>query len=223
MGILNLRIKERSSFLADSLSPVSMNANAVSPPENPIHNEMTPFHSHFQGVMEMYAAPESVAEYLDHHEEWFPRSAKPMHVKPIGTTGYALILGRFGALGFELEPKIGLDLLPQDHGVYRINTIPVPDYVPFGYDVDFQAQLALLEAKPQPDVPVSQMTNASWTLDLTVWVQFPSFIHILPQKFVQQTGDALLEQIVRQISRRLTRKVQEDFHLSRGLPVPKML
>ena len=199
-----------------------MNANATNSPETPLHDQMTPFHSHFQGVMEMYATPEVVAEYLDHHEQWFPRSAKPMQVKPIGKTGYALILGRFGALGFELEPKIGLDLLPQDHGVYRINTIPVPGYVPFGYDVDFQAQLSLLGAPVQADIPIPQMTNASWTLDLTVWVQFPSFIHLLPEKFVQQTGDAVLEQIVRQISRRLTRKVQEDFHLSRGLPVPKM-
>ncbi|MEY2977267.1 MAG: hypothetical protein RLZZ435_1406 [Cyanobacteriota bacterium] len=210
------------NFVADSTSINTLN-DAEKPPEPPLHDQMTPFHSHFRGVMEMYAPTEAVAEYLDRHEEWFPRSAKPMQVKPIGKTGYALILGRFGALGFELEPKIGLDLLPQDHGVYRINTIPVPDYVPFGYDVDFQAQLSLLPGTPQAHIPVQQMTNADWTLDLTVWVQFPSFIHLLPQKFVQQTGDALLEQIVRQISRRLTRKVQEDFHLNRGLPVPKML
>lgn len=183
--------------------------------------EMTSFRSHFQGVMDMYAEPAIVAHYLDIHEEWFPRCAKPMQVKAIGKTGYALILGRFGALGYELEPKIGLDLLPQTEGVYCIRTIPVPDYVPFGYEVDFEAELALMPSNPQPHLSVETITLARWSLELTVRVQFPSFIRLLPPKFVQQTGEAVLQQIVRQISRRLTYKVQEDFHLSRGLPVPK--
>jgi hypothetical protein len=37
---------------------------------------------------------------------------------------------------------------------------------------------------------------------------------------VQSTGDRLLNQIVRQVSRRLTRKVQEDFHQSLGIELP---
>ncbi len=184
-------------------------------------SEMTSFNSHFQGVMDMYAEPAIVSRYLDIHEEWFPRCAKPMQVKAIGKTGYALILGRFGALGYELEPKIGLDLLPQTAGVYRIRTIPVPDYVPFGYEVDFEAELALVPGESQPSLSIESITVARWSLDLTVRVQFPSFIRLFPPKVVQQTGEAVLQQIVRQISRRLTYKVQEDFHLSRGLPVPK--
>lgn len=201
------------------------------PIAHPPHSQdtMTTFHSHFEDVMEMYAPPDVVSTYLDAHEEWFPRSAKPMKVNAIGTTGYALSLGRFGALGYELEPKIGLNLMPQDHGVYRICTIPVPGYVPQGYDVDFQAELALVESphalessspSGQPDA-IRGMTRAEWFLDLTVRVQFPAFIHLLPDSLVRQTGEALLQQIVRQISRRLTHKVQEDFHISRGLPVPK--
>ena len=193
--------------------------NPIPSPEQP-HAEMTAFHSHFQGVMDMYASTAIVAHYLDIHEEWFPRCAKPMEVKAIGKTGYALILGRFGALGYELEPKIGLDLLPQDEGVYRIRTIPVPGYVPFGYEVDFEAELALVPSDPHPGVFIEAMTLARWSLDLTVRVQFPGFIRLFPEKFVRQTGDAVLQQIVRQISRRLTYKVQEDFHQSRGLPVP---
>ncbi|WP_425461531.1 DUF1997 domain-containing protein, partial [Hyella patelloides] len=37
---------------------------------------------------------------------------------------------------------------------------------------------------------------------------------------MQNTGDRLLAQIVRQISPRLTYKVQQDFHSSKGLPIP---
>jgi len=37
---------------------------------------------------------------------------------------------------------------------------------------------------------------------------------------VQSSGDHLLRQIVRQVSRRLTWKVQEDFHSQAGLKCP---
>jgi len=54
-----------------------------------------------------------------------------------------------------------------------------------------------------------------------VMVQFPRFIHALPMSLIETTGDRLLNQIVRQVSRRLTHKVQEDFHTSANLPFPK--
>ena len=43
---------------------------------------------------------------------------------------------------------------------------------------------------------------------------------LLPESLVQTSGDHLLRQIVRQISRRLTWKVQEDFHASHGMECP---
>jgi hypothetical protein len=45
-------------------------------------------------------------------------------------------------------------------------------------------------------------------------------ITMLPDNLVQSSGDHLLKQIVRQISRRLTWKVQEDFHASHDLSCP---
>ena len=51
-----------------------------------------------------------------------------------------------------------------------------------------------------------------WTLDLGVAIHFPKFIYRLPHKLIQYTGDKVLTQIVRQVSKRLTAKVQEDFH-----------
>jgi hypothetical protein len=181
--------------------------------------------------MEMYADAVTVANYLDGHRTWFPRCAQPMATEAIGKNGYAVTIGRFGSFGYEVEPKIGLDLLPQDHGIYRIATIPVPDYRPPGYDVDFQAALQLVEAAPdaaiisafqrsQASLP-NQITRVEWELDLKVTIQFPRFIQALPKSLVQSTGDKLLNQIVRQVSRRLTLKVQEDFHVTAGVPFPK--
>ena len=43
-----------------------------------------------------------------------------MAVEDIGTNSYAITVGRFGNFGFEVEPKIGLELLPQATRVYRI-------------------------------------------------------------------------------------------------------
>jgi hypothetical protein len=63
-------------------------------------------------------------------------------------------------------------------------------------------------------------TLVRWELDLAVWIRLPGMITLLPEGLVQTSGDRLLRQIVRQISRRLTWKVQEDFHASHGIPCP---
>jgi hypothetical protein len=79
--------------------------------------------------------------------------------------------------------------------------------------------MELVEAAPS-NQDLGKITKVEWQLDLAVYVQFPKFIQRLPKSMVQSTGDRLLNQIVRQVSRRLTYKVQEDFHKSLGLPFP---
>jgi Protein of unknown function (DUF1997) len=172
--------------------------------------DLVHFHSHFVGAMELKADPEKVARYLDVHQGWFCRCAHPMTVESVGEHGYLLTIGRYGSFGFEVEPKIGLHLLPPDEkGVYRIETIPGLSEEQ-GYQVDFRAALELVEQNetPQPS------THVEWTLDLDVALMFPKFIRRLPHGLIQGTGDRLLTQIVRQVSRRLTAKVQDDFHAS---------
>lgn len=173
--------------------------------------------SQFADVMEMGAPADQVAAYLDRHEGWFRRCAAPMSVEPLGCNGYRLTLGRFGNFGFEVEPTIALELLPQSAGIYRILTVP-PSGEISGlerlYDVEFNAALELDEAAE------SEVTLVRWQLDLTVWIRLPGVITLLPDQLVQTSGEHLLRQIVRQISRRLTWKVQEDFHASHELPCP---
>lgn len=176
------------------------------------------FEGQYIGQMEMAARIDTVAQYLDRHQDWFQRCAQPMQVDPIEMNGYALVIGQFGALGYEVEPKIGLHLLPQTDGVYRIETIPIPDYTATGYEVDFNAALALTEPSILESDPVS--TQVDWTLNLAVKIHVPRFIYALPQSLVKASGDKLLNQVVRQVSKRLTRKVQEDFHQTLALPLP---
>jgi hypothetical protein len=195
--------------------------------------EPTRFQGRFQDSMEMYAEAERVAAYLDAHQDWFSRCAHPMKVEPIGRNAYTLVIGSFGAFGYDVEPKVGLELLPQEDGVYRIHTVPVPDYVTPGYEVDFQAAQSFVEVPVSDDyfqeqerhggeLPIA-MTRVDWVLDLSVAMYFPKFIQKLPQSLIQSTGDRILHQVVRQVSRRLTHKVQEDFHTSMGIPMPKKL
>jgi hypothetical protein len=180
--------------------------------------EPTYFHGYYTSHMDMYAKAGTVATYLDAHQDWFRRCAHPMKAESLGANGYALTIGRFGSFGYEVEPKIGLDLLPQDQGIYRIQTIPIPDYEPQGYEVDFRAAMHLVEADDPAAVAATDLTRVEWDLNLEVAIQFPRFIQKLPKSLVQSTGDRLLNQIVRQVSRRLTRKVQEDFHSSLNIP-----
>jgi len=188
--------------------------------------------SSFADLMEMRAPAAVVGAYLDRHEGWFRRCAAPMAVDPLGAAGYVLTLGRFGNFGFEVEPTIGLELLPQQEGVYRIHTAPVPEAdaaLAALYEVDFNASLRLDDADAAHDAgeisaeEVDQLmahTLVRWQLDLSVWIRLPAMITILPEPLVRSSGDHLLRQIVRQISRRLTWKVQEDFHASHGIPCP---
>jgi hypothetical protein len=218
----------RPSGIDSGLLPAAMLRDDRSKPDvaeelAPPVSSATRFRNHFVDSMEMYADAPTVAAYLDDHADWFHRCALPMRAEPLGNNGYVLTIGKFGNLGYEIEPKIGLHLLPGEHegghDIYRIETIEVPDYTPPGYVVDFRAAMELVEQEPDADRPA--LTHVQWQLDLTVDIQFPKFIQALPVGLVQRTGEIMLEQIVRQASRRLTHKVQEDFHSTRKIEMPK--
>ena len=165
--------------------------------------------------MEMYSRADRVSSYLDRHEGWFRRCAEPMTAEPLGENGYILTVGRFGALGYYVTPKIGLELVPQRDRVYRIETIPIPDYTPPGYEVCFQAEQTLVELPTDASSDLD-ITRVEWELDLRVGVYFPKFVRALPSQLVTTTGQSLLVGIVKQVSRLLTHKVQEDFHSHQG-------
>ena len=179
------------------------------------------YQAHFSDRMEMRSDPGTVATYLDQHEGWFCRCASPMEVEALDPQAYALTLGHFGNFGFEVEPTIGLRLLPRQERSYRIETVALPELDPAlskMYDVDFQAKLCLVDNSENKSEHAQ--TWVSWTLDLTVWITLPHVITMLPNGLVQSSGDHLLRQIVRQISRKLTWKVQEDFHATHSLACP---
>ena len=186
------------------------------------------YRSTFSDQMEMLAPTSVVADYLDHHEDWFERCAAPMQVQAVDRQSYGLTLGRFGNFGFEVEPTIGLRLLPEEQLVYRIETIDLHEQGPAGdtaalndhYEVDFRARMALKPWASSDSTDAAMATAVSWDLDLAVWIRLPRVITMLPDGLVQSSGDHLLKQIVRQISRRLTWKVQEDFHANHGLVCP---
>ncbi len=171
------------------------------------------FANRFADVMAMNAAVPVVSEYLDRHSDWFVRCAQPMQVEPIRTNGYAITIGKFNSSGYVIEPQVGLELLPQDAGIYRIQTIELPSDPVMPYTVDFQAEMRLAAA--------AATTKVEWHLDLAVEIQFPKFIYKLPRSVIQKTGDQVLKQIVRQVSKSLTKKVQKDFHSTTGLPLPR--
>lgn len=196
---------------------------------NPVH-----FKTQFVGYMEMYSDADTVANYLNAHQRWFCRCAAPMKTEAIGDNGYILTVGRFGSFGYDVEPKLAVVLEPSLNGVYDMHSIPIPDEPYLGYEVDYHASISIKEIpsrlaspglekafKKQKQAQVPEIiTKVEWNLAMDVAVKFPKFIHKLPFSVIQKTGDRLLTQIVRQISPRLTYKVQEDFHKGQDLPVP---
>jgi hypothetical protein len=95
------------------------------------------------------------------------------------------------------------------------------------YDVDFNVRLdeatdqeAAAEISGEEVDTLMAHILMRWNLDLAVWIKLPSMISLLPDGLVQTSGDHQLRQIVRQVFRHLTWKVQEDFHASHSIPCP---
>ncbi|NUN66217.1 DUF1997 domain-containing protein [Pseudanabaena biceps] len=187
------------------------------------------FHNHYIGHMDLLADKVTVMKYLDAHQGWFRRCANPFKADPIGETGYAMGVGKVGAMGFQVDARVGLNLLPPDQNdVYRINTIPIPDQAPQEYEVDFQAEMRLRERSLDPESAKSLgqnlvLTEIEWDLNLTVSLNFPQFISRLSQDILQKTGDSVLGFVVKRVSKSLTAKVQDDFHKTHEITVPKQI
>ncbi|MBP0018522.1 MAG: DUF1997 domain-containing protein [Cyanobacteria bacterium SBLK] len=196
------------------------------PPEELEISSQPPFNfeTHFRGSMGMVADRQTVAAYLDAHEGWFRRCAQPMTAEPFGKNGYILTVGKFKSFGYEVEPKMAVVLSPPQDGLYVMNSVEVPNYTPLGYEVSYTSSLTLEEVSGQEmdwnSSGATRVTKVEWQLHLFVTIQFPKFIYKLPRNLLQTTGDRLLSQIVRQISPRLTYKVQKDFHDRMDLPLP---
>ncbi len=196
--------------------------------------EAIPFQTHCQGIMIMYATIDKVAEYLNHHEGWFVRCAAPMKAEPFGDDGYTMTIGRYGAFGYEVEPKMSVILEPPNNYNYLMYSVDNPECNQLGYEVDYKSKMNIeevdsLQTSPEitklykkqniAEVPPF-ITCINWKLDLQVRVKFPNFIYKLPVNLIVTTGDRLLNQIVKQISPRLSYKVQKDFHSRFNLPIP---
>lgn len=194
-----------------------------------VSDEFRHFHNHYIGNMDLLADRQTVMKYLDAHQGWFRRCAHPFKADPIGETGYAMGIGKVGALGFQVDARVGLNLLPPDeNNVYRIVTIPIPDQKPQGYEVAFQAEMRLeektLELRAgEKLVNEPLITGITWDLNLTVSLHFPAFIQKLSKDMIQKTGDSVLGFIVQRVSKSLTAKVQDDFHKTHEIKVPKQV
>jgi Protein of unknown function (DUF1997) len=178
------------------------------------------FKTRFEDYMLMYADKKTAAEYFAAHQGWFCRCAHPMKAEYLGDNGYVLTIGRFGSFGYYVEPKIGLVLQPPENDLYITTTVPVPDYTPPGYDVDYHAQMLLKEIPAEESPTTKVITRVEWILDLSVYIKFPQFILKLSRSLLQSTGDRVLDQIVRQVSKRLTAKVLKDFHTTYNITLP---
>lgn len=195
--------------------------------ETIILNQPLVFSTKFRGIMEMYSDTNTVTDYLNNHRGWFVRCASPMKVEPFGENGYTLTVGCYGAFGYEVEPQMSVILEPPTSGHYTMYSVTNPELQDEGYEVDYYSVMDIETIYPQQfqgnrnySHISDEITRINWELDLQVKVNFPKFIYKLPTNLIQSTGDRLLTQIVKQVSPRLSFKVQTDFHNYFDLPIP---
>lgn len=199
-----------------------------------LDREPISFNTNFQGIMEMYSDAETITNYLNDHQGWFVRCAAPMKAEPFGENGYTLIIGHYGAFGYEVDPQMSVILEPSQDQNYVMYSVTNPAFNHPGYEVNYrsemdikpininQAATGIEKAFQQANFTSlpEQITRINWQLNLEVRVRFPDFIYRLPTNIITKTGDRLLTQIIKQVSPRLSYKVQKDFHTRFNLPIP---
>ncbi len=224
-----------SNFAPDNFEPqLVIPEEGLSEKSNINSRPIVSFQTYFTGIMEMYADEKTVCEYLNEHQGWFIRCAKPMKAIPYGENGYTLIVGNYGALGYYVEPQMSVIIEPPHSKRYAMYSVNNPQIEHPGYEVNYRSDLEIesipvsLAAKgiekvfrkhTQAKLP-EQITKINWQLNLKVKVQFPAFIYRLPMSMIESTGNRLLTQIVKQVSPSLSHKVQKDFHSRMNLPIP---
>jgi hypothetical protein len=224
MGSVTEGVIASPEDLSNQVNQVDRSAqDAENSTENKTDLPLTTFRNYYVGYMDLYGDRQTVMDYLDAHEGWFKRCAHPFKADSIAKNGYAIGVGCVGAMGFKVDARVGLNLLPQEEGIYRIVTIPIPGQEPQQYEVDFSAAMQLEERQPNEEQAASWqvMTAVEWQLQLTVSMQFPKFIHRVSSGMIQATGDRVLAYIVKQVSQSLTAKVEADFHKTMGVKIPK--
>jgi len=159
-------------------------------------NQLLGFQTHFAGSMDMYSNQDTVADYLGAHEGWFCRCAEPMKTLPFGDNGYIITIGKYGAFGYELEPKIAVVLDLPVNGVYHTRSVPIPDQPFLGYLVDYQAIMKLEEmplSSPSQEIEAifrqrgreipELITQVTWDCVWMLWLSFPSLSIKFPVPF----------------------------------------
>lgn len=199
-----------------------------------VNREPVCFKTCLEGMMDMYSHRENVAYYLNDHGGWFVRCASPMKAEPFGQNGYTLTIGNYASLGYKVQPKMSVVFDAYQHNSYLMYSVNNPEFNNETYEIDYKSIMTIeeyqsLEVVPNihklyqqhgiDDIP-EIITRINWKLDLEVKVKFPQFIYKLPNSLITKTGDRLLEQIVKQISPRLSYKVQKDFHSRFNIPIP---
>ncbi len=210
------------------ISDFYLNTTEIDTPETSKTNW---FKTKYSNCMELYIDVETVAKHFASHRNWFCQCAHPMKVEPLGENGYDLLVGKLGSFGYEVEARVGLELVPPDSaGIYRIRNIKVPNYTAPGYEIKFQSEMKLVELPTDQFCSQKEIqklglppviTGVKWDLDLTVGVKFPPFIQKMSPGLIQKTGNGLLLKVVRQVSQCLSHKTQMDFHATYNLPFPK--
>lgn len=130
------------------------NISPSNPEQNPLIDEVNEsptdsslsfppvtFQANFVGMMEMYSDEETVCNYLSDHQGWFVRCAEPMKAVPFGNNGYTLIVGRYGAFGYYVEPQMSVILEPPQSMHYAMYSVANPEFNHQGYSVNYRSEM----------------------------------------------------------------------------------
>lgn len=191
------------------MSIASSKPVANSADETTLHRHHLRIYANQAGEVDLSTCVDPLTIYLRAHEQWIESCFKPLQVSPLSADSYLLKFFRMGALGFELEPCFGVQIGSKGDRQFYLHSIQLPQDSNLPYSVDCTSEFRLEER--QDDSGIST-TRVYWTLHLDITVELPRFLQVLPRKRVHSVAEALVNQVARRMSNRLTHNICQDYY-----------
>ncbi|AGY57657.1 DUF1997 domain-containing protein [Gloeobacter kilaueensis] len=153
-----------------------------------------------QGDVRLQTPLPPLVTYLRGPDHWVPVGFRPLKVQRTGAGHFDLQLPEFGALGFQLAPRMVLQLIEDDECRYRLLSVPSPAS---DYQTDFSGLFQLTPRPPAVDV--------FWEARFAIQLTLPGFLGMFPQPVVQSAAQTAVSAMSASVCQNLVHNICCDY------------
>jgi hypothetical protein len=159
-----------------------------------------------RGRVELRTALPPLVRYFRDHAHWVPVGFRPLPVQREGEV-YRLQLPRFGAMGYELAPEVGLRVIEESERTHRLVSVDQPD---LDYRVDFGGVLGL--------EPADERIGVTWQTRFAIEIVPPAFLRLVPEAALKAAAQMAVSAMIGSVCRALIDNLTRDYRSRPGNP-----